>query len=185
MVRLRALHTDELNLLSAEEHARLADIPHALRARQFAAARLLLRQILGQVLDQDPGSVPLRNTPKGPTLEGWHLSVSHSEQWVAAACGLEPLGVDIEAQRPTEEAMQRVCARPELLRLTPEHYIATWTRKEALAKALGRAMGGWLRDWDVRGNAAVDWQWETRMVGRAVCSLATTRGRAAQWLFYE
>lgn len=185
MVRLRALHGEELALLGSAERSRLADITHPLRARQFAAARLLLRQILGEALGRAPGTVPLRNTATGPALDGWHLSLSHSEEWVAAAYGRQALGVDIEAQRPSAEAIGRLCSSQERAQLSPEHYVAVWTRKEALAKALGRGVGPWLREWNVHSNTGGDWQWETRSVGRAVCSVAGPRGRAVEWRFYE
>lgn len=185
VVRLRALSAAEQSILSATELARLGTFTHELRARQYAVGRLLMRQVLGERLGLDPAAVPLRNTDKGPALENWCLSLSHNVEWVAAVFSPRPVGVDIESDRPSVEALRRFCAPGELVRLDPEHYTAVWTRKEALAKAMQRGVGPWLKQWNVRANTSGDWQWETRVVGRAVCSVIGPRGTAVEWQFLD
>ncbi|WP_374675235.1 4'-phosphopantetheinyl transferase superfamily protein [Ideonella sp.] len=147
--------------LSASEAARLPGLAHGGRRGQFLAGRWLLRELLARrapatdprdwALDGTPGRAPAL-APGCPHVPGLDtLSLSHSGDWVAAAAGTGPLGMDIESwppRRPRDAAalLGAICQPPE-----QAHWLAgppeglawrlhvCWTLKEAAAKALGHA----------------------------------------------
>lgn len=92
------------------------------------------------LLTQDSGGVAYA---KG----GVYLSLSHSSDWFAAACGKSPVGIDIEKTRPravTTQASRVFCAG-EAAALERETdpltgFYRLWTLKEAACKAAGLTM---------------------------------------------
>jgi 4'-phosphopantetheinyl transferase len=88
---------------------------------------------------------------KGPRSEplpsnGWHWSLSHTVDYVAAVTAGQPVGIDIERIRPfTEELKQRVAGSQEWAlgpELSQTLFCRFWTAKEAVLKAAGAGLGG-------------------------------------------
>ena len=138
-------------LLSVAERRRAQRFLFDRDRRRFIAARARLRELLGERLGTPPESVELaygRNGKPHLACGGWHFSVSHcGELALFALAKTSPIGVDVEALRPIRgadaiaahffsrrehEAYAGLPARAKLL-----GFLRCWTRKEALAKALG------------------------------------------------
>jgi 4'-phosphopantetheinyl transferase len=143
-IRAESLTDEELD--RAALHQRAKDRSRAI------ARRVILRELVAAELGMEPDEVPLRVSPVGrpelPDDVPLEFSVSSSGGMAAFAFGprLERLGVDIEAED-----------RPELVGIDPSLFLddeeiallpqagagretwllASWTLKEALAKALG------------------------------------------------
>jgi 4'-phosphopantetheinyl transferase len=117
--------------------------------RRFVVARARLRQLLGERLGMAPQDIRLAYGANGkPRLadEAMRFSVSHSgEVALFALSKAREVGVDVEAVRPIDSAdaiaahilSQRerrayAAARDKVLA-----FLRFWTRKEALAKAIG------------------------------------------------
>jgi 4'-phosphopantetheinyl transferase len=118
--------------------------------RRFVVARVRLRQLLGVRLGIAPKAVELANDTNGkPVLAGGGLHFSSSHCGEVALFGFSPvgIGVDIEALRPVAEAdaiAEHVFSPREqdayaslAARDKPLAFLNCWTRKEALAKAIG------------------------------------------------
>ncbi len=112
-------------------------IHHPVKQKQFCAGRQLLRKLTGDdsviVYDQFGGPI---------VLEKQHLevSLSHSDDMVAAACSKRPIGIDI--QNKTEKLIkiiERFLSNDELLiaSSTNRQIYAQfcWSAKEAMFKA--------------------------------------------------
>jgi 4'-phosphopantetheinyl transferase len=142
-------------LLNDEERARADRFLQKLHRIRSAAARGILRQLLGRYLDVEPGSVQFQTNAFGkPSLAGpaghfdlrFNLSHSHGLALFAFARGRE-LGVDLERIRPTFDTLRiagRFFAPAEAARLralSPEEqpfaFFECWSRKEAYIKARG------------------------------------------------
>jgi 4'-phosphopantetheinyl transferase len=116
---------------------------------RFTLGVAVTRLVLGRLRDVPPERVPLSRActdcgkPHGrPVVAGGpHLSVSHSGDRVAVAFSTAgPVGVDVEAVRPLDEAIERhVLAPSESLDETLDGggMLFYWTRKEAIIKATG------------------------------------------------
>ena len=148
--------------LSSEELARAEAFADRKARRRYAVARGTLRELLGSLLGERPGSVPIEEGPRGkPRLAGagqeLHFSVSRSGD-VALVCiaGGRAVGVDLEALRPVPSAVAIARRRfaPAEARFVEEggpaetdrRFLRCWTRKEAVAKAIGTGL-----DIDLRG----------------------------------
>ncbi|MDJ0789143.1 MAG: 4'-phosphopantetheinyl transferase superfamily protein [Myxococcota bacterium] len=142
--------------LTLDEERRAERIRHARGRHAFAAARGLLRSLLAEGLGGEPAAIPLSVEESGrPFLDGdgdVRISVTHTEGLVACAVGrVSALGVDAERQdrRPRSLALARRYFAPAEVRALeslPEdgvhrHFLALWTCKEALGKALGQGVG--------------------------------------------
>jgi 4'-phosphopantetheinyl transferase len=95
--------------------------------------------------------VQLGALQKGPRSEplpsnGWHWSLSHTVEYVAAVTAGKPVGIDIERIQPfTEELKQRVADSQEWAlgpELSQTLFCRFWTAKEAVLKAAGAGLGG-------------------------------------------
>jgi 4'-phosphopantetheinyl transferase len=123
--------------------------------RRFSVTRALLRIILGQYLDQAPSSLSFRYSDMGkPSLDipiaapPINFNVSHSGDFslLAFSAGLD-VGIDLEFLRIERDIIElarviyppeqyrRFLAMPEALR--KDEFFWSWTRREALGKALG------------------------------------------------
>lgn len=138
--------------LSPEEKARATGAATDLLRRRFIARRGLVRGLMGQAVGRSPRDVVFQVGEEGkPSVEnaaGLSFAVSHSGPMalVAMARG-HRLGVDIECRRPRKDleglARRTFCPNETeaLLALPPdtrmEAFYRVWTRKEALAKAVG------------------------------------------------
>lgn len=144
--------------LSDEERRRASRLRADAHQRRFIVARARLRALLAARLGEPPQTLELVRGRNGkPALgprhdaSGWRFNLSHSEEVAlyAFARGRE-VGVDVEALRPMAEA-DAIAARffsareravydaaeaPE----RPAAFLRCWTRKEALAKALGEGL---------------------------------------------
>ena len=160
-------------MLTADE-LRRADHYRFTRDRErFVAARALLRQLLGRYLASDPRHVRLVERPGGrPEVAGTRspgavrFNVSHSEDVVLCAFTLDrDVGVDVERVRPAVAAdtvaetffspVEVAALRALAPSLQSVAFFASWTRKEAYAKATGRGFtdgleDGWPDRWSVR-----------------------------------
>jgi 4'-phosphopantetheinyl transferase len=156
----------ELALLSEEEKERAARFVRARDRRRFVRCRAALREILGGILGESPGSLRLRATGKGkPELDlgvsssdrgdraDLRFNVSHSaELGLIAVCRGRELGVDLERVRPISEATRIVASffspteLHEFASIPDEAkalaFVRGWTRKEAILKGLGVGLSG-------------------------------------------
>ncbi|SHG68555.1 4'-phosphopantetheinyl transferase superfamily protein [Massilia sp. CF038] len=137
--------------LSAGEQARYRAFVRQARRRQFLIGRVLLRQMLGQMLNLAPERVVLQERPGAapqldhPDAAAIGLSIAHSGPWVACTASLEcKLGLDIEVLDPARDigalaaqafdaqACAWLAARPEASRL--RDFYAMWCAQEARIK---------------------------------------------------
>ena len=141
------------DVLSAEESARAARFVVPGLGETWAAAHVLVREVLGRATLTPPNKVRVWPGEHGkPLTGGVEFSLSHTGALVLIGLGRLPLGVDVEAL-PSGQAATQVagCLHPretaELLALTPdrraEAFARLWVRKEAMLKAIGT---GLLRD---------------------------------------
>ena len=158
---------DLKKFLSAEESQRAARF-HFERDRlcyvaSRAALRLLIFHYTGlppdfQVFDREPKGKPfLANSPLKDRLE---FNLAHSHELIVLAFSLNSrVGIDLEFQRTMPRARQ-IAGRffsdrekKELDRVPTPHleeaFFNCWTRKEALAKATGRGLAGFMDKFSV------------------------------------
>lgn len=152
--------------LSAAERARADRFFFARHRRRFVAARARLRELLGARLGVAPQAVEIVHGRNGkPRLaQGkMHFSVSHCADVALFGFSSSAIGVDIEALRPVAGAdaiaahlfsprERRACAALG----NPLGFLYCWTRKEALAKGLGRGLAAPPRELDTA--AASGWR---------------------------
>lgn len=140
-------------MLSGEERARLSSFAFLRDARQYAAARVLLRLALGHYLDCAPGSVVLYRDAAGKphvaAAAEVDVSISHCDGCVAVAVARGGrVGIDVERldRAPADylALARQFYAEPEYRALRLEgagggfvRFIELWTLKEAYVKALG------------------------------------------------
>jgi 4'-phosphopantetheinyl transferase len=141
--------------LSPAERSRAARFRFERERTRYVAARARLRMFLGARLGAAPEAIELVEGRAGkPALggafarSGWRFNLAHSEALaVYAFCRTREVGVDVEALRTPPDAdrlaasafsareLQAYRAAPAPRR--PLAFLRLWTRKEALAKALG------------------------------------------------
>ena len=94
------------------------------------------RMTLG-ALKKDGNGAPLPSN-------GVYWSLSHKRAYVAAVVAPHPVGIDIEALRPTSAGLRRRIASADEWALAPEVsdtlFFRYWTAKEAVLKAVGRGL---------------------------------------------
>jgi len=151
--------------LASDEIARAEGFASARARRRFVVARGTLRVLLGDLLGERPGSVPIEVGPGGkPRLAdaghrlGFNVSHSGDLALICIAEGVE-VGVDLEALRPVPGAVEIAQRRfaPAEARFVEEgeaaevdrRFLTCWTRKEALAKATGAGLSFDLRSFAV------------------------------------
>jgi len=146
--------------LSLDERSRVQRYRFAHDKQYFIIRRGLLRQMLGDYLDVEPGSLRFRSGPYGkpelvemPGAYMPHFNVSHSRKLALFAFARDrEVGVDIEYVRPVAEAEQ-IAGRyfsvqeRDTLRDLPldrmcEQFFIYWTRLEAYLKASGTGLAG-------------------------------------------
>jgi 4'-phosphopantetheinyl transferase len=145
-------------LLSADEVARAERFRLERDRRRFVVARATLRRLLGERLSRDPQGLRFVYGPHGkPALEAAELrfNLSHSGELALYAFSAgRDVGIDVEAVRAVPEA-ERIAREwfPEA-DYRRFGFLGCWTRKEALAKALGRGIADGPVDasgWSVHG----------------------------------
>jgi 4'-phosphopantetheinyl transferase len=157
----------ELGVLDDTEKARSARFIRAHDRRRFARCRSALRQILGALLTEPPGSLLFRAVAQGkPELDfatmgvGEHdaralirFNLSHSSDLaLIGVCLGREIGVDLERIKPISEAERIVASFFSPLEQTEfatfsDHakalaFFRGWTRKEAVLKGLGIGLAG-------------------------------------------
>jgi len=159
-------HTARLDafeeLLSDDERERAAAFTRDGGRIRYITGRGMLRLLLSRYLGDDPADIAFTQTRLGKPMlaresgERIFFSLSHSEDLVLVA--LSPsweIGVDLEFMRALQvDRLLPLCAAPaereELERLPARRkrrrFFELWTRKEALAKAVGLGLSVPLRD---------------------------------------
>jgi len=145
-----------LDVLSRAERARARRIVDRSAAERFSRARAILRLLLGDYLQQDPGALCFELGPHGkPALAqgGPAFNLSHSGHLAlyAFSAGRE-IGIDLELLRPrrTSHALAARILGPARARqldaLPPaereRELLRSWVRHEASLKYLGVGIGG-------------------------------------------
>lgn len=150
--------------LSPGEAARAEGFASAQARRRFVVARGTLREVLGELLGERPRSIAIEAGPSGkPRLSDsdrlrFNLTHSGDLALICVADGFE-VGVDLERLRPVPDAVEIARRRfaPEEARFVEEgdgadvdrRFLLCWTRKEALAKAVGAGLSFDLRSFAV------------------------------------
>jgi 4'-phosphopantetheinyl transferase len=152
--------TDLEQTLSLDERSRAQRYRCARDRQHLITRRGLLRQMLGDYLGIEPGSLRFRSGPYGkpelaemPGAYTSHFNVSHSHRLALFAFARDcEVGVDIEYVRPVAEAEQIAgryfsAQEKDTLRDLPpermyEQFFIYWTRLEAYLKASGLGLAG-------------------------------------------
>ena len=155
--------------LSRDEHARASRFRFEHDRRRWIAARVMLRQALGEYVNVSPAELTFTYSQYGkPALCGHnlHFNLSHSgDLAVCAISAVTEVGVDVERIREIEDmdalfrsissareySAFRVLPRAERTRA----FFETWTRKEACVKATGRGLSTPLADVDASRSPVV------------------------------
>jgi 4'-phosphopantetheinyl transferase len=153
----------ELDVLDGEERVRAGRFIRARDRRRFARCRSALREILGGLLCERPGSLRFRAVGRGkpeldfPRSDGGEppvqFNVSHSSDLAAiAVCHSRELGIDLEQVRAIGEAdriVESFFSAGELAEFgqigsekKAMAFLRGWTRKEAILKGLGVGIAG-------------------------------------------
>ena len=158
--------------LAADEPERAARFRFLEYRNRFIAGRGLLRALLGAYLNRPATALRFEQGEHGkPTLvgvdaeTGLYFNLSHSGGRALYAVARREVGVDLERlDRKVNPAaiLERVCTPREwaafqalpVERIQPA-FFACWTRKEAIAKALGGGLASGLRTLDVCGREDV------------------------------
>lgn len=172
-------------LLHPSERAKAARFVYPYLQRRYRVGRAVLRAVLGHVTGLPPAKLMFEVGPQGKPMlpRGPSFNVSHSEGRLLLAVALGGrLGVDVELRRAVHDidAIARANFAPDeaeaVLATQPgqreEAFLETWTRKEALIKAVGgglsiplssfsvavgQADGNLLRRLDLPGESLPDW----------------------------
>lgn len=134
------------HLLPPPELARAARFHHPADARRYLAARVLRRRVLGAYAGLAPAELVFAATathkPYLPAAPGLHFSVTHAGAWVLLGVASAAIGLDVEALQASQALKALLhdnfsASESAYLGRHPTLLPAAWTRKEALAKALG------------------------------------------------
>jgi 4'-phosphopantetheinyl transferase len=142
--------------LDAQELQRAAQFRFPVHRSRFIAGRGLLRSILGQYLQREPGTIGFEYSASGkPHLKhpDLHFNLAHSEdRFVVAVCE-SLVGVDLELRRviPDLDSLATHVFSPVELELwktmpTLETFLRLWTRKEALLKGIGLGIANHVKE---------------------------------------
>ncbi len=138
--------------LSPGEVAAASDRMTVRARHSYIAAHAAVRRILSEYTGRDPAALKLRRTELGkPELvpaEGWHFSLSRTADFAVSAVSRDgPVGIDCEAVTPRAaiaDLLDYACSPEETADMHGVEgaeriaaFFRIWTRKEAVAKALG------------------------------------------------
>lgn len=150
-------------ILDRDERARAALFAFELDRKHFIQSHGFLRRVLARYAGRDAAELAFTRDHHGkPSLmprsggADLHFSLSHSRDYCVAAVRLQyPLGVDVEKRRHLPDAVElayRQFTRDECRHLAGltgiarrDAFLALWTHKEAVVKALGASLGAHLR----------------------------------------
>lgn len=191
--------------LSRAERERAAAFRHRDDRRDFVAAHFLVRRCAARLLGVAPQELLLTQScdrcdrPHGkPTIahhSELHVSLSHAAGVVAAAAGLDPVGIDVEALgryrfAPGELDSVLSPREVEALQQVPDYQralIRQWVRKEAFVKVGAATLDtlagidlpvlpiddgpGSTRAWNWGGWSVLDWvDMRRRTIGTVVAA---------------
>ncbi|MBR1001967.1 MULTISPECIES: 4'-phosphopantetheinyl transferase superfamily protein [Bradyrhizobium] len=143
-------------LLSDAELQRASQFHFAGDRTRYVHVHACLRLILARYLGRRPREISYRMNARGKPELGdgaglLHFNLSHTDDLALVALADREIGIDIEALRPFEDAMDLAgrffCEQEaaEVRRAAPaeraEIFLRLWTRKEAVLKALGLGIG--------------------------------------------
>jgi 4'-phosphopantetheinyl transferase len=144
------------DVLDASERARARGFAFALERNAYAAAHVLKRRVLANILHADASALRFRTSASGkPHLAGpceVPFSLTHTRSLVAcAAGGPMVLGIDAEDVRPDPPLdnllLEQTCSPAERALLAamkpgdvPAAFTRLWTMKEAVLKACGEGI---------------------------------------------
>jgi phosphopantetheinyl transferase len=145
-----------LDVLTDEERERIGRFRRPADAASFAAGRALVRLALAPLVGAAPGELvfdtwcELHASPHGkprlvePAAE-LDFSLSRAGARLMLAIADVPVGVDVELlDRDVEVGVARIAfaddEQAELADAGPDAFLACWTRKEAVLKALGHGL---------------------------------------------
>jgi 4'-phosphopantetheinyl transferase len=149
-------------LLSPDEHQRVARFKFDRHRNRFIAGRGILRSVLSGYANRDPADLVFNYAKHGKPELVFHarplplqFNLAHSvDLALIAVTTLGPIGVDVEEVRPVKDAGDLVArffsARENGLFQNvaedrkPAAFFNLWTRKEALLKATGEGITGGL-----------------------------------------
>ncbi len=152
--------------LAAEERERAARFRFPEHRDRFIAGRGLLRVLLAAYLDRPAAALRFEQGPHGkPALAGeeagagLHFNLSHGGGRALYAVARREVGVDLECLDRTVSCSaiaERICTPREweMFQALPaervqDAFFACWTRKEAIAKALGGGLASGLQNLEV------------------------------------
>ncbi|TVR61369.1 MAG: 4'-phosphopantetheinyl transferase superfamily protein [Candidatus Competibacteraceae bacterium] len=152
--------------LTADERDRAARFRFSEHRERFIAGRGLLRDLLGRILDRPAAALRFIQGPHGKPMlagedaaAGLGFNLSHSGDRALYAVARRAVGVDLEVLERTvtyADVAKRVCTPREwvVFQTLPterarEAFFTCWTRKEAIAKALGAGLASGLRTLEV------------------------------------
>ena len=169
----RSAPDQAVQVLACREQTRYASYRAPGEQRRFLAAAVLLRVVLGRHLGVPPAAVPIERAcgscgrPHGRArladgVADLEVSVSHSGEQVAVAVTRGArIGVDVEQVMPDLDvagigALALTDREEGQLRelepgRRPAAFIAMWTRKEAVLKALGTGLATPMRELELTG----------------------------------
>ena len=165
----------ELALLAADEHERAVRFVRAARPAPFARCRAALREILGELLGESPGSLRFRAAKPGEAGAGsptagarptdgradFSFNVSHSSELalIAVSWAVSSVSTSSEFGRSAEadRIVSSFFSPSEQIEFTaiaddarPLAFLRGWTRKEAILKGLGIGLAGLAARYETR-----------------------------------
>ena len=180
--------------LPPSEHARAASFAFGLDRRRFVITRAGLRRFLSHYLGVPASDIELTCQAEGkPRLadrfaeSGLHFNVAHSGNVVAYAFAWDrEIGIDVEELRSLPNAASIAARffsldeRAAFEAAAPEDrtlgFFRCWTRKEAMAKAIGTGLSAALQEF------------ETKLVtgkSRRFVQVRHPNGRQSRWHLHE
>ena len=145
--------------LSDSERARLADIRHPARRAQYLSGHWLVRVLLARAFGGVPKQWQLLERKNQPPAVHGHgdalpVSISHSEDWIAAAVANVAIGIDLE-QRPRilDPAIEPLLLNADETpgELDADALLQRWVAKEAwIKRAAGNALATRLKQLQLR-----------------------------------
>lgn len=151
--------------LTQSEQSRLSGMRKSSRRQEFVACRYALRQLLASAhgipaehwrLDAPDGSPPTLNVSHhgADAAASTHLSLSHSDTYLACAAGPQPVGIDLEVKdlrvvkRDVLALAAMACSDGEMRQLRGidcertryRLFLQWWSLKEAYFKCLGTGL---------------------------------------------
>ena len=137
-----SLENLDLNLLNEDERNYSNTLKNK-RKEEYIAGRLLCKNILSKELNCSPKNIHIEKTKNGkPYIKKHpiHFNISHSNKKILIGLSYFEIGVDIQimTDHPYKKTWEKLF--PEKRIPSKEEFFITWTRYEALAKALDQSI---------------------------------------------